>query len=45
MTGSCCHISVTSYDMVIVTVTSHEVIEKGIEDSGKITLYNIYYTC
>ena len=28
--------------MVTVIVTSYEVIEKGIEGSGKITLYNIY---
>ena len=36
-----CHTSVTSDDMVTVTVTSHKVSEKDIEDSGKIILYNI----
>ena len=35
---SYCHISVTSDDMVTVTVTSHKVIKKSIEDFGKIML-------
>jgi len=38
-----CHTSVTLDDMVTVLVTSHEVTEKSIKDSGKIILYNIYY--
>ena len=33
-TRSCCHIPVTSDDMI----TSHEVTEKNIEDSGQMTL-------
>ena len=42
MTGSCCHKLVTSDDMVTVTVTDHEVIEKGIKNSEKIILYILY---
>ena len=38
---SCYHKSVTSDDVVTVTVTSYEVIEKDIEGSKKITLYNV----
>ena len=38
---SYCHTLVTSDDIVI----SHEVIEKGVEDSEKMISYNIYYTC
>jgi len=30
------------YDMVIITVTSHKVTEKDIEDSGRMMSYNIY---
>jgi len=45
MPQSHCHTSVTSDDIVIVMITSHEVIEKGIEGSGKMTSYNMYYTC
>ena len=39
------HTSVTSYDMVTVTVTNHEAIEKDVEGSRKMTLYNMYYIC
>ena len=35
----CCHKSVTLDDTVTVTVTSHEVIEKDIEDSGRIVKF------
>jgi len=35
--------SVTLDDMVMVTVTSHEVTKKGVEGSGKIMSYNIYH--
>jgi len=35
MSQSCCHISVTSDDMVIVTVTSYE---KDVKDSERIML-------
>ena len=38
---SYCHTSVTSYSMVTVTVTSHEIIEKKVEGSRKIILYNV----
>jgi len=41
MSQSHCHTSVTSDDMV----TSHKVIEKDIEGSGKMMLYNMYYIC
>jgi len=45
MLGSHCHKSVTSDDMVTVIVTSHEITEKNIEDSGKMISYNMYNTC
>jgi len=45
MSGSHCHKSVTSDNMVTVTVTSYEITEKDIEDSGKMILYNMYNTC
>ena len=35
----CCHTSVTSYDIVTVIVTSHEVTEKNIEGSRRMILY------
>ena len=41
---SCCHTSVTSDDTVTATVTNHKVTEKNVEDSGKMTLYNVSYT-
>ena len=44
MSGLHCHTSVTSYDMITVIVTSHEVTEKNIEGSRKMTSYNVYYT-
>jgi len=34
-----CHTSVTSDDTVTVMVTSHEITEKDIEGSGRMTLY------
>ena len=37
-----CYTSVTSDDMVTVMVTSHEIIEKDIEGSRRIKLYNVY---
>ena len=40
---SYCHISVTSDDMVTVTVTSYKITEKNIKGFGKIMLYNMYY--
>jgi len=30
--------------MVTVMVTSHEIIEKNIKDSGRMTSYNVYNT-
>ena len=36
------HSSVTLYNIVTVTVTSHKVTKKNIEDSGRTILYNIY---
>ena len=36
-----CHPSVTSDDMVTVTVTSHEVTEKDVEGSGKMISYDV----
>ena len=45
MSQSCCHISVTLDDMVTVMVTSHKVTENDVEDSGRITIYNIYNIC
>ena len=33
--------SVTSDDIVTTLVTSHEVVEKDVEGSGRIILYNI----
>ena len=45
MSQSHCHTSVTSDDMVTVKITSHKVIENSVEGSGKMILYNIYYTC
>ena len=36
-----CHTSVTSDDMVTVTVTSHEVIKKNIKGSRRMTSYNV----
>ena len=41
MSGSHCHTSVTSDDTVIVIVTSHKVMEKNIEGSRKMILYNM----
>ena len=38
MSQSCCHISVTSDDMVIVIVISYEITEKDIEGSRKMIL-------
>ena len=35
---------VTSDNTVTIMVTSHEVTEKGIEGSGKMISYNVYYT-
>ena len=43
--GSHYHTLVTSDDMVTVIVTSHEIIEKDIKGSGRITLYNMCNTC
>ena len=40
MLQSHCH---TLDDMVTVMVTSHKAIEKGVEGSEKMTLYDIYY--
>jgi len=37
-----CHISVTSDVTVTVMVTSHEIAEKEIEGSERMTLYNMY---
>jgi len=37
-----CHISVTSDVTVTVMVTSHEITEKEIEGSERMTLYNMY---
>jgi len=42
MLWSHCHTSVTSDDTVTVIVTSYEVIEKDIEGSGRMILYNMY---
>ena len=44
MSWSHCHTSVTSYDIVTVMVTSHEVTEKNIKGSEKIISYNMYNT-
>ena len=41
---SYCHTSVILDDMVTVMVTSYEVIEKDIEGSKRIMLYNMYNT-
>jgi len=41
MSQSHCHTSVTSNNIVTVIVTSHKVIEKGVEDSEKMILYNM----
>ena len=43
MSQSHCHTSVTLDDTVTVIVTGHKVTEKGVEDSGKMILYNVYY--
>ena len=43
--GSHCHTSVTSDDMVTVMVTSHEITEKDVEGSERIISYNMYNTC
>ena len=40
-----CHTSVTSDDMVTVTVINHEVTEKNIEGSRTMISYNIYNIC
>ena len=40
-----CHTSVTSDEMVTVIVTSYEAIEKNIEGSRIIMLYNMYNIC
>jgi len=40
-----CHTPVTSDNTITVIVTSHKIIEKNVEDFGKITLYNVYNTC
>ena len=42
MSWSHCHTSVTSDDMITVIATSHKIIEKDIEGSGRMMLYNIY---
>jgi len=45
MSESHCHTSVTSYDAVTVIVTSYKIIEKDVEGSKKMILYNKYNTC
>jgi len=42
MSGSHCYISVTSYDIVTVMVTSYKITEKDIEGSGRMMSYNVY---
>ena len=42
MSWSHCHKSVTSDDMVTVMVTSHEITEKDVEGSERMTSYNMY---
>ena len=40
-----CHIYVTSNEMVTVMITSCKIVEKEVEDSGRITLDNMYNIC
>ena len=40
-----CHTSVSSDDMVTVIIISYEITEKDIEDSERITSYNMCNTC
>ena len=44
MTSSYCHTSVTSDDMVIITVISHNITEKDLEGSRRMISYNVYNT-
>ena len=39
-----CHTSVTSDDMITVMITSYKIIEKNMEDFGKIISYNMCKT-
>ena len=41
-TWSHCHTSVTSDDIVTVTVTSHRITKKDIEGFRRMTSYNMY---
>ena len=45
MTGSHCHTSVTSDDIVTVIVISYEITEKNVEGFERIMSYNVYTTC
>ena len=45
MLQSYCHTSVTLDDTVTVMVTGHKVTEKGVKNSRKMILYNMYYIC